>query len=78
MRRIALLTLLALAGCIEADRMGTGLGDVPRDGRGEPILPAPNAGPVAAPKAGPVAVPGAAPGAAPTKLESCAHRRRCL
>jgi hypothetical protein len=61
MRGIALLALLALAGCVQAESMAPRLSDVPRDGRGEPILAAPNV----------------APGGAPVKPESCAHRRRC-
>jgi hypothetical protein len=65
MRGLALLALLALAGCVQAESMAPRLSDVPRDGRGEPILAAPNV------------APGAAPGAATVKPESCAHRRRC-
>lgn len=61
MRGLALLALLALAGCVQAESMAPRLSDVPRDGRGEPILAAPNV----------------ASGAAPVKPESCAHRRRC-
>ena len=61
MRGIALLTLLALTACVEAERKDTGLSDVPRDSRGDPVLPAPDA----------------VPGAVPLKVESCAHRRRC-
>jgi hypothetical protein len=65
MRGLALLALLALAGCVQTESMPPRLSDVPRDGRGEPILAAPNV------------APGAAPGAATVKPESCAHRRRC-
>lgn len=61
MRGVDLLLLLALAGCVEADRVPPGAAGVPHDSRGEPII----------------AAPGAAPGDAPVQAESCAHRRRC-
>ena len=69
MRAGAFVLLLALSGCVEADRPGPPLASVPHDARGQPIFDT----------IAPPAEPGAAatPGAKPAKIESCAHRRRC-
>jgi hypothetical protein len=39
------LLLLALAGCMEADRVPPGATGVPRDARGEPVITAPGDAP---------------------------------
>jgi hypothetical protein len=48
MRRAGLWLLLALAGCVAADRVPPGAAGVSRDTRGEPIMTAPGDAPVKA------------------------------
>lgn len=48
MRGAGLLLMLALAGCVAADRVPPGAAGVPRDTRGEPIMAAPGDAPVKA------------------------------
>jgi hypothetical protein len=64
-----LVLLLALAGCVEADRPGPAVVSVPHDARGQPIF---NAIMPQSP-----ADTAATPGVKPAKIESCTHRRRC-